>query len=1044
MKRKGSALLVVLGMMAFMVVSAVAFSAYMRTSRLPSSYLRRSNASRQLAKAAVAEAIDAVDRAIANNPHPGVGTETVETDGRSRNLWRGRVLLATNRVDEVGKTVPVLTMEALAYIPPPLVNDVRYYSRLTPNAAWHSFGFDAGRYAFCAVDVSDYLDVNRLAADRPRSSAPVRRISLSYLFENGREHSSAGSGAAEWDTFMEQFRTLDDATLAFKYDSKVPLVSIADLNLALGEGGKGGLTSPFCSYVNTSGGDGFYNASSDDQLDKFRRMTFVTDSWFGGSSRASNDEESGYDEIYDLTDPQYQPFPASLLGGPAGSSVATLGAIMGYTTQSKARLLDSIPVLSLVSLFDYLDSDKVPVSLACPTFERTPMICGLKPNMNGGRFSLKLDPKSADVFGDKECTTKIQPSDPSSGGGVRDAYAVYEYKIDPNEFGTALTKLTLGTLAVYPFPHDDGVDDTTFTVDGRAVFFLSQDDKPVALRTGSSADRLHATTGNMTDGKGFSSVNGTITVPFKSRSKDFTPGGMEEQDAVFEDTLISVISPSDVSSEVFARIVYKWQQQYNANSSQWDNFSKPATCDIVEAHCGLPPLTANGEPDESFARDEDFKNMLTSGGKIATLSMALMARIADKNDKTVDLVPAHILDDKTFNNINNSVAFPPNQVAGDTYPVMLFPTAVKITFSGAGLDVATTAQNADFTGVTAVMIDDPRYNYAPESWYDANGDISKQTWLNNNGSTGNGIYGSKNRDGDIFLATSDQGYMQSIYELAFLPRLSNMENGGGIVGPEYKNPDDGRKEFLAQERAMNSHIMWSSYRPFATKLGAADDFEGMGFTSSGSGFKVNPYSDSTNVLMAAFANTPVDWRLASTNNREVASIRTMKSSEFNKNYAWNEYATETTFKWKDLEAVAGRFMDAICPQSQRNSPSASYTEWQTAWRNLGWMYDPDSPESFCGGNISDGTADLWGVDRKFLYGYWRDCFAAKQQLFLVFVRAEPFMMGGQGVSQSPPQLGARAVALVWRDPSKTSSTDQSTGKTGYPHRTRVLFYRQFE
>ena len=53
MKRNGSALLIVLGMMAFMIVSAVAFSAYMRSSRLPSSYLRRSSASRQLAMRAV-------------------------------------------------------------------------------------------------------------------------------------------------------------------------------------------------------------------------------------------------------------------------------------------------------------------------------------------------------------------------------------------------------------------------------------------------------------------------------------------------------------------------------------------------------------------------------------------------------------------------------------------------------------------------------------------------------------------------------------------------------------------------------------------------------------------------------------------------------------------------------------------------------------------------------------------------------------------------------------------------------------------------------
>ena len=46
--RKGSALLIVLGMVAFMVVSAVGFSVFMRNNRIPSSYLRRSTASRQL------------------------------------------------------------------------------------------------------------------------------------------------------------------------------------------------------------------------------------------------------------------------------------------------------------------------------------------------------------------------------------------------------------------------------------------------------------------------------------------------------------------------------------------------------------------------------------------------------------------------------------------------------------------------------------------------------------------------------------------------------------------------------------------------------------------------------------------------------------------------------------------------------------------------------------------------------------------------------------------------------------------------------------
>ena len=75
-ERKGSALLIVLGMMAFMIVSAVAFSAYMRFARTPSSFLRRSAAARELTKAALARAIDEIDFSVANNPYPGLGTES--------------------------------------------------------------------------------------------------------------------------------------------------------------------------------------------------------------------------------------------------------------------------------------------------------------------------------------------------------------------------------------------------------------------------------------------------------------------------------------------------------------------------------------------------------------------------------------------------------------------------------------------------------------------------------------------------------------------------------------------------------------------------------------------------------------------------------------------------------------------------------------------------------------------------------------------------------------------------------------------------------
>ena len=118
---------------------------------------------------------------------------------------------------------------------------------------------------------------------------------------------------------------------------------------------------------------------------------------------------------------------------------------------------------------------------------------------------------------------------------------------------------------------------------------------------------------------------------------------------------------------------------------------------------------------------------------------------------------------------------------------------------------------------------------------------------------------------------------------------------------------------------------------------------------------------------------------------------------------------------------------------------ALQSNWEDAWHNMGW--NSDSEDTLAGVQLGGNTDDLWDIDRKFLYGYWRDCFESKQQLFLVFVRAEPTMLGGGSQNSIPPQLGGRAVALVWRDP--TANTVGGTF-SGYPHRTRVLFYRPLD
>ena len=112
--------------------------------------------------------------------------------------------------------------------------------------------------------------------------------------------------------------------------------------------------------------------------------------------------------------------------------------------------------------------------------------------------------------------------------------------------------------------------------------------------------------------------------------------------------------------------------------------------------------------------------------------------------------------------------------------------------------------------------------------------------------------------------------------------------------------------------------------------------------------------------------------------------------------------------------------------------------WKSVWNDLGWYNDGEG--EFLGVKTTGNTDEMWDADRKFLYGFWRDCFDAKQQLFLIFVRAEPLLLGGGTADQLPPQLGARAVALVWRDPATATSGTEN----GYPHRTRLLFYKPLD
>lgn len=979
--RKGSALLIVLGMLTFMVISAVAFAAYMRTARLPSSYLRRTVSSRLLVKAALAEAMERLDYAINDNPYPGVGRQRLTGEAKQsrekamglsadeintdHNFFYHHVFIGTNGWLNADETVSTLTLEGLAYIPAPLVNAARYYSRRTPTATWHWLGFDAGRYAYSVIDVSDCLDVNRIMADTRRNSG-ASRISLAYLFENAA-HNSYRAQPSVWDTFMDSYlksgRT-EDSMLSdpgMVDPSKVPLVSVADLNLALGSS-SGNLPKPFYNYI-TSGRDAFCTTSD---KDSFLNLMMVTDSYFPSLSTNSSD-------IIDIATPDGQPFGELV----KGASLLHLLRVAQADATAKA-FCDKLRVLGMVNLWDYLDEDNVPVSLGLPSVERVPMICSMSPGV-----AITATPQKGRI------------SRKEIDGGFVEYEEGYYLKLKT----AALAGAQLQVNLVYPFKRDNGAAQA-FTVDGLACMFFT--DQNVNMR---GLTKAHPENANVFTG-GATYSDGIFRIPLQSQSEPPFVSVKRESDAV-KPVSLRLSSASSLSQVLDTNPAFTVKYRVKVDPDSLNEIA--STKEYISAHCNIVPVDAAGNVQGTYANDASFLNLIKSGeSPTFTLNFAFYVRVKD-GDKTVDMVPA-TSDDDALNGLSGLDSRLGSRYTGGAGPAMKFTTGFQIAYKEDGFAVSgATPQTCEPKGV---YCPDPRYNHAPENWISHSNSVEPQDWI----SAVQGLLGQSGRANDIWLSCSNQGYLQSIYEVAMLPRISDLKGQGDIVTGNLPTPGGGTDYATSLGGLVHGNFMWKTYNCFPTAGVSRDDFEGIGAANLGNACKVNPYAQSVDSLMAAFANTPYSWAVASTNNMDL-STGDLKATSFNQKYAFSAMNPQARFDWEDLKHVAEEFQKQV----------KTTGNWEEAWDQLDW----DGDDLF-----GNSVEDLSDVDRKFLYGFWRDSFANKQQLFLIFLRAEPMMMGGGAIGQTPPQLGARAVALVWRDPE--------VGEAGNPHRMRVLFYRQFD
>ena len=1075
-ERRGSALLIVLGMLSFMVVSAVGFSMYMRASRAPSSYLRRNVAARYLVKAALAKAIGELEGDVNNDsnwgpvgrlygiyddPYPGivVGDTSVNpsdsTQSNNGDYWAGRVFMPFGYVDR-DDTVPTLTLEALAYLPPAIINDVRFFSRLTRTAKWRRLPYDAGHYAYCAVNVSDLFDINRLRADVPRDSG-VNRITLSSLCTTTFQGEPAYAG--NLDSVLDKGQT-------------IPFTSLADFNFAAGAGGS--QFAPFMDAVFGSRSGQFNPVNS----------LFITDTWFPPTNTTGA-------TVYDLAS-NAQPFNDYT----ANSFLETLLKLKPETSELYTKNLG----IGVAALYDYLDSDSKPISLVLPTVEAVPMVvgvsapAGLAPQL--GTIGAAVDSQVQDLTG-----TAI---DNSSGAPV----TVPVTKIVANRkcqlFGITSfgNQAIVQVVATSPFKRLATTNRAkTYNVRGLLRVWLAPDGmgcRPNVM------DNLYPTQADWQDGV----KNGVAT--FLSDTKPLSQFASDVKttgDAVTEATLR--FSNLNVEMPLYYNVEEDVDQNASkANNPTLNNFTADSSNfkakyisfgDLKNNAKALRPLKVDGDVDGDWNAKVNGSQFNTTqkyapapGGGVTEfdpvstpipatgdyrLYAAIWVQVLD-GSQVVDMVPARANDDVEWLGMNlpNPDSNLYNNWCGSGAPLLNFKSDNPITYA----TIATTlGQSPSFSAWTALYAVDPRFNFAPEDWFmsSANPIASKSEWMQLLGLNGasSPVLGQNGRDHDIFMFVSDQEYLQSIGELQFLPMLEDMDGGGsfnsGGYSPSFNGQSFSQRPGPTTGNFANGGRFWKTYSAFPVgginnvdfKNPYAMELNGERITvhSGAGGFRLNPYSQDDRVFTAAFFNTPFDYYVASERkdqqipNKVIDSITTLSDCE---KYSFCEKCDIAKLSNESIFELADVIRDRIETRARDAANSGRKVDWLEAWNSFGfdWAGNGINEENrrFLEVSLPDDEL-LHGVDRKFLYSFWRECFDNRQQLFLIFVRAEPTSVGGGGTGRVSSQLGGRAVALVWRDPAapNTGTTrplrsgvtmTQRNQTTCPPHRTRVLFYHQFD
>ncbi len=168
--RSGSALVVVLGMLAVIMLMAVAFSVYMRTERAGTTNLRHALVAKEMMQSAIARTMQSIDESFGNPkdnwPAPDweepylTSHEPIPVDRRTYQSAR-----SSNAIDRAA-SARILTREIMMHLSPSqlaLADNAKIDWASISSGVSSEWGKDpiVGRYAFIAFDVSGLHDMNK-------------------------------------------------------------------------------------------------------------------------------------------------------------------------------------------------------------------------------------------------------------------------------------------------------------------------------------------------------------------------------------------------------------------------------------------------------------------------------------------------------------------------------------------------------------------------------------------------------------------------------------------------------------------------------------------------------------------------------------------------------------------------------------------------------------------------------------------------------------------------------------------------------------------